>query len=427
MKLPPHTTTIAAVLVIGTLGFVIGRISSPGSPDGTSAPENRIDSVRTSSARGSDAGGHASAATAKRGARPDGTRASAATQEEKLKRLEAIIRGENPLDRSRALLAYIDQLGPGDFEAAIAHFRGLGITESRFGEYAMLLTAWAQADPMAALTYAKANTRSGFATNTILASWAATDPDAAIRWAEANHTGTEANPYFASIIRTLGATDPAKATSLLTGMERSPERGEALDALLPHIVAQGGDAARTWISNLTDESLRNGSMMRAAEQLAQTDPKATADWLLANPGDATKRTLDNVLGVWASNNQAAALAYFEALPRGEDRSNALRGVISAVASQDAAAAAKMLDRYTGDVTDSAIQSFVWHSFGSDPALALSYIGRLSDQGSQERMYSRTLDNWLNHDATAAQAWLQKNSLSANVQRYLQGKAAQGQQ
>lgn len=423
MKLPP-ATTIAAALVICAVGFFVGRLSSPSASEQAAASGEPQLAPTRSSSRGTDPAGHAAAA-AKRTPRQDSGRPTAGTSsaEDKLKRLETIVRGENALDRNRALLAFIDQLAPGDFEAAIAQFRGLGITESRFSEYAMLLTAWSQVDPLAALTYAKANTSSGFATNTILAAWAATDPDAAIQWAQTNHTGTEANPYLAGIIRTLGATDPARATALLTGMPRSQERGEALDAMLPHLLAQGNEATRAWISALTDESLRNGSMMRAAEKLAQADPKGTADWLLANPGEATKRSLDDVLGTWAATNQTAALAYFEALPKGESRSDALRGVISAVATQDAGSAAKMIDRYAGDVTDGTIRSFVWHSFGSDPALALNYIGRISDTDNQERMYSRTLDHWLSRDPASAQAWMQQNTLPENVLRNFQNKPA----
>ena len=420
MKLPP-ATTLAAAFVIGVVGFLVGRISTPGSHDSAAAGDSQLAPARSSS-RTADASNHAAGPT-KRTARPDSNRAATATREEKLKRLESIVRGENALDRNRALLAFIDQLAPGDFEAAIAKFRGLGITESRFSEYAMLLTAWSQVDPTAALAFAKTNTRSNFAATTILSSWAATDPDAAISWAQANHTGTDANPYLAGIIRTLGATDPARASALLTGMPRSQERGEALDAMLPHVLAQGSDAARAWISALSDESLRNGSMMRAADQMAQSDPKATADWLLANPGEASKRSLDNVLGVWAANDEKAAVAFFQALPAGESRSNALRGVITAVASDNPSAAATMIERYPADVTEGTLQSFIWHSFGSDPALAINYIGRISDPGSQERMYSRTLDNWLSRDPAAAQTWMQQNTLPENVARQFQDRAA----
>ncbi|MEI7909053.1 MAG: hypothetical protein WCK77_05405 [Verrucomicrobiota bacterium] len=420
MKLPP-AATLATALAIGVVGFLVGRVSTPGAADAAANGDSPSIPTRSSS-RAADETGRSSATT-KRSARPDGGRNATATAEERLKRLESIMRGENALERNRALLAYIDQIAPGDFEAAIAKFRGLGITESRFSEYAMLLTAWSQHDPTAALAYAQANSRSGFAATTILSSWAATDPEAAIRWAQANHTGTDANPYLAGIIRTLGATDPARASGLLTGMPRSQERGEALDAMLPHLLAQGADATRAWISALTDDSLRNGSMMRAADQMAKTDPKGTADWLLANPGEATNRSLDRVLGTWAASDEKAAVAYFEALPRGDSRGDAFRGVISAVAANNAAAAATMIDSHAADVTDSTLQTFVWHSFGSDPALALNYVGRIADPGNQERMYSRTLDTWLNDDPAAAQAWMQKNALPEKVARQFQDRAA----
>ncbi|KAB2642418.1 MAG: hypothetical protein DVB26_02615 [Verrucomicrobia bacterium] len=205
MKLPPHTSSIAAAVFIGIGGFFIGKLTTPDPHDAAeaSAPQSR--SLRSSS-RASYAADHATATTKR--SRPDTGRSPTAA--EKLKRLESIVRGANALDRNRALLAYIDQLAPADFQAAIDKFRDLGITDSRLSEYAMLLTAWSQVDPTTALAYAQANTRSGFATSTILSTWAATDPDAAIRWAEANHTGTDANPYLAGIIRTLGASDPAR-------------------------------------------------------------------------------------------------------------------------------------------------------------------------------------------------------------------------
>jgi len=421
MKLTP-ATTIAAAVLIAVAGFLVGKFTSPGSSDAPDASDSRNATLRSSS-RTANSADH-SAASSKRNAHPDSSHS--ASGGDKLSRLEAIVRGENALDRNRALLAYIDQLAPGDFEAAIAKFRGLGITESRFSEYAMLLTAWSQVDPTAALAYAQANTRSGFAATTILSTWAATDPEAAIRWAQANHTSTDANPYFAGIIRTLGATDPARASALLTSMPRSNERGEALDAMLPHVLAQGTDAARAWISALTDDSLRNGSMMRAADQMAQTDPKGTADWLLANPGEATKRNLDNVLAAWATADKTAAVAYYEALPKGEERGNALRGVISAISGQDPAAAAGMINSHPADITDGTIQTFVWHSFGSNPALALNYVGSIADPGNQENMYNHSLDRWLSRDPASAQAWIQQNPLPDNVTRHLQERAAQAQ-
>lgn len=392
-----------------------GRISSPGSPavvqDG---PAGKRPSRSSGQSAAEAAGG-----LGKKTQHPDrSARAAAASSTERMGRLESIMRGENPLDRNRALLAFIDQLGPGDFEAAVAHFRSLGITDSRSGEYALLLSAWAKADPLAALTYAKANTTSRFATNTILTSWAAMDPEAAIRWAQANHEGDGANPYLAGIIRSLAAADPLRATQLLTGMPRSQERGEALDAMLPHLLTQGADAARAWISGLTDDSLRDGAMMRTATQLAASDPAGTAAWLAANPGPATQRRMDDVYAVWVGQDQQAALSSLAALPSGENRSNALRGVISNVATTDPNGALTMMNRFPNDVTDRVVQQFVWHSFGSDPSGAVSQIARIADEGQRNQMYGRMVGSWLERDAAAATAWLRNNPLPPAVQEQL---------
>jgi hypothetical protein len=415
MKLKP-ITAFAALLLIGAGAFMAGRVSSTG-------PSATVETGpgETKSARSSSSSSSLSPETGIGTKRTSQTRAESKRQEtpkERLARLESIVRGENSLDRNRALLAYIDQLGPGDFEEAVASFRALGITESRMGEYSLLLTAWAQVDPTSALAFAKENTRNSFAQNTILTTWATTDPDAAIRWAQANFDGDGANPYLPGIIRGLVGTDPAKATELLASMPRSEERGEGLDFILPHLLQQGTAETQAWITALKDDVLRNGAMMRVAEDLAKTDPAGTAAWLMANPGEATQRRMDDVYGVWASQDTDAALSSFGSLPPGNERSNALRGVVSAVAAEDPKAAVALMDRYPTDVNDRMVQNFVWHSFGTDPAVAATQIARISDQGDREAMYRRTLDAWFDRDPTAAQAWVQSNAIPESVQSHL---------
>lgn len=413
-------TTIAALLVFGFGGFMAGRISSP-SAVADASDQNGAKS-RSARISGQDGGSAGNPGVLRRTVRSERGDRSAIKPEDqsadRQARLEAIVRGENALDRNRALLAFIDQLAPGDFEAAVDHFRGLGITESRFGEYAMLLSAWAKVDPLAALAYAKANTGGGFATNTILSAWASADSEAAIRWAESNHQGEGANPYLTGIIRTIGGTDPMRATQLLTGMPRSVERGQALDAFLPHLLGQGGEATREWIDNLADDALRNGAMLRAADQLAMTDPAGTAAWLLANPSEATQRRMDDVYSAWARQDEQGALASMAALPAGENRSNALRGLVTSTAVRDPQAAVSMMDRFPDDVTDRVVQNFIWHSFGNDPSVAVNQIARISDERERERMYRRTMDAWLERDQAAATAWMQRNPLPASVQEHI---------
>lgn len=419
MKLKP-VTIFAALLVIGAGGFLAGRISSPaveaaaggGGPAGGTRSSSPSLSLETGVFRKNDA---AARTREKRQESP----------EARLARLESIVRGENSLDRNRALLAYIDQLGPGDFEEAVAHFRELGITENRMGEYGLLLTAWAEADPTAALAYAEKNTRNGFARDTILTTWATTDPDAAIRWAQANFDGDGANPFLPGIIRGLMGSDAAKATELLASMPRSEERGRGLDFILPHLFEKGTEATRDWIAGIADETLRNGAMVRAAGKLAESDPAGTAAWLMENPGEARERRLDDVYGAWAGKDAQAALASFASLPAGEDRSNALRGVVSGIAGEDPKAAVSLMDQYPGDVTDRVVQNFIWHSFGTDPEMAASQIGRITDEGQRDAMYRRVLESWSEDEPAKAAAWMQANAVPESVRNELARRQQEG--
>jgi hypothetical protein len=405
----------AALLVTGAAGFMIGRNTKPeitGNDEPAGPPATR--SSRATQSPSSDSVRAGSTRESRTSSRNPMQSATA-----RLARLESIVRGENPLDRNRALLAFIDQLAPEDFEEAVAHFRSLGITEDRFGEYSLLLSAWAKTDPLAALDYARANTRGGFATNTILTTWASIDPQSAIRWAESNHSGDEANPYMVGVIRGIAGTDPELATTLLTGMPRSRERGDALDAVLPYLLAQGNDAARSWIENISDEALRSGAMLRVAERLAASDPAGTAAWLVANPSEATRRRMDDVYSTWARQDERAAMVSLESLPSGDNRSNALRGILNSIAENDPAKAVSIMDRYPNDLNDRVVEDFVWNSYRSNPAIAVEQIARMSDAGWRDQMYRRTLSRWLERDAAAANAWIQSNPVPQTVLERIQ--------
>ena len=408
----------AALVVTGLAGFLAGRATQQPTA-GTSAEETQGPAATRASR--SQINSVVESAGNSRDARP-GERIATLSQSRRLARLEDIVRSENPLERGQSLLAFLDQLDPGDFEEIVHHFRSLGITESRFGEYALMLSAWAKHDPLTALAYAKENTGNRFATDTILTTWASLDPLSAIRWAEQNHTGDGANPYMAGIIRGIAADDPELASSLLTAMPRSRERGEALDALLPHLLAQGGDATRAWIANLDDDALRNGAMMRAAERLAEGDPAGTVSWLLENPGEATQRRMDDVYNVWVRNDAQAAQASLATLPAGEARSNALRGMVSGIGSSDPSTAISLMDRYPQDVTDRVVHSFVWSSFWNHPEMALGQVTRLDNEGQQNHLYRRLLDQWIERDPGAAQGWIRSNPLPAPVLEHLERRA-----
>ena len=138
MKITP-ITALAALVLVGIGGFMAGRISFSGNSNRTSDNPAETKSVRTSS-RDSSAD---SAATSKRPSRAnESLNSSKGARTNRASRFVAILSNENPLERNRALLAFIDQLGPGDFKQAVTDLRKLDLSDSREGEYLLLLSAW---------------------------------------------------------------------------------------------------------------------------------------------------------------------------------------------------------------------------------------------------------------------------------------------
>lgn len=403
----------ALTVIVGSIGFMIGRNSQSSSPAETVSTSGSTSSFRSGGSDSSAAStSRRSSATARVGIEKSATSGSTVDPMARLQEIKTIT---DPLERTRLWLQLVDSLSPEQFEDFVAAYRAEGIAPENMGDYAMLLTAWAKVDPQAALDYASKNTGSPFARQTILAAWAAIDPNSAISWAKSNHEGEGANPWMVGVIKGLAFQDPELASSLLREMPRSVERGEALDTLLPALLQQKGiDGARDWASSLTDPALKDGAMTRIADRTIEKDPAGAADWLIANPSETTNRRVDDALYAMARKDQTAAMAFFNKLPAGNDRSNALRGIINATAIDNPQKAVSLMDAHSGDVNNRVVEQFVWHSFRQDPQTAVSNISRLTNAEEQERMYSRTLDWWMERDQQAAVNWVNSNTLPPKV-------------
>lgn len=404
---------ISLTLIVGAIGFMIGQKSSaPAANAGETAglvndgSGNSSATAQTSASRSASASRKADAGTAKAG--------TSSSKGDALTRLEEIKNINDPLDRARMWLQFVDGLSAEEFEGVVAAFRADGSSQANIGEYSLLLNAWAKVDPLSALEYAKANTNNPFARQTILATWAAYDPNSAISWAKTNHEGDGPNPWMVGVIRGLAFQDPELASSLLKEMPRSEERGQALDSLLPALLKQGVDSARSWASSITDEALREGAIMRLAERTLDSDPEGTADWLIANPSEATNRRMDDALSAMARKDESSALAYYNQLPAGDARSNALRGIVNTIAQEDPAKAVALMDQHSGDVNNRVVEQFVWNSFRKDPGTAVSNIARMTNTEERDRMYSRTIEWWMGRDEQAAMKWVSGNTLPENV-------------
>lgn len=341
--------------------------------------------------------------------------------------IQEIVQMNDPIERTEALLSFLNQLSPAEFEEVVASFRDLGITRERMGEYAIMLTAWAKTDPLGALTYAEENTGTAFARQTILSTWAQSQPDAAIAWAQENFESKEggnndANPWMVGIIKGLAGSDLNQATTLLEELPYSRGRGDALSSVLSKLRTQGMDDAKAWALNLTDERLQSGAISRLAAEMADEDPAGTLAWVETVSPEALERSASNVVQRWAEDDPESAMAWVEQQPEAI-KAQAAEGMISTLAEDNPQQAAEWLNPYIGNPEfDDAIEKLVWKTSESDPLLSSNWIMNLTNERNQTRTYHRALRQMVQADAEATLSFIQNNEVPEGIreraERYL---------
>jgi hypothetical protein len=413
MKLPPLNVS-AICIFIGLGGFILGKITN-GNPEVSEHDrlletserlfqQRSIEGETDSNKR--ERSNHPNRPTQQRGSK---------SLDQKLNKLEEIARSSNPLSRGRAMLEWIDSLAPEEYEAAGARFRSLGLENSFYGEYSMLLDAWAKVDPISALNFASAK-KKGFSmgTATVINQWASRDADAAIAWAKSNHEGDATNPYMAIIIKGIAASDPDRATALLQELPRGSVRNTALHLMTPHLVEMGEEGAKKWISELGDDNLRSGAIAELAVAYARNDPARSATWLLENINERTIGSFDDVYSRWAEVDPAAAISHFENIQDRNVKSRALTGIVLQDARKNPQATADLMNRFPNDLTESTVQNFIYSTYLVTPNLAVDQIGKLQSEVARNHMYRRTLSSWLQRDEVAARNWINSANLPAAV-------------
>ncbi|MFK7909427.1 MAG: hypothetical protein AB8F34_02375 [Akkermansiaceae bacterium] len=340
--------------------------------------------------------------------------------------IKEIMNSQNPLARTQALIDLINRLGPDEFEQTVADFRGMGITRERMSEYAMLLHAWGKTDPLAALEYAKENTGTPFARQTILASWAEDSPDSAISWANSNHEGEGANPWLIGVIRGIASSNPEKASEIMATLPYSRERGDALSSIVPHIAKLGKDKANEWLNTLEDERLRAGGAAYLADIMAKSNPAEAAEWVLnLRDEEAITRAAGSVADEWAEVDLDAAISWTDSLPE-KAKTSAARQVIGHYASEDPAKASAWLSTMSDqEGYQDVVSSYIWNTARENPEMSLSKVAEISDERSRLRYYSRIYDRWQQRDTDSAQAWLQNSQLSEEVKKSIQSRRERG--
>ncbi|MDB6076651.1 MAG: hypothetical protein JWO82_398 [Akkermansiaceae bacterium] len=323
------------------------------------------------------------------------------------KRLRGILAIADPLDRTRALLAYLERLEPGDFALNVAACRRLGLPATA-EEYELLFTAWAKADLHGALAFAGEDR---VAVRTVLNVWSASDPEAAHEWVLANHAGDDPNPLLGIVIPAIAQGDGARAMGLIAGLPRE-DRWYVFHQMVPRLIRQGEAGVRAWLETVP-EKLRGEAVSQIANEMAPANPAGAVAWLQQYPDAARTANVAGIFRALLEADREGAMRTFDDLPAGRLRQEALRGlVVQEIFRGDATAALVKMDGAAADVDDSMLEVWAAKAMAAAPAAALEEVLRMQDLELRDASYRKALRHWLRADEAAAQGWLRDHGLPA---------------
>ncbi len=392
------------VLALGA-GVMIGRLSAP--DDGTAGTAGTSD-TRSASAKSSDRGAEGGLSLAERiqRKREAGPREAGKPVD---KDLQSIMESTSRLDRTQRLLAFLDRLPADQFAGVYEEFRNSPGANLRGSERSLILQAWAERDPLSALSFINEKGGEDWERETAVATWAANDPQAAFAWASSAKDEGDVNNWLLGATRGIAATNPELARDFIGQLE-GRTRDQALDAVKPYVMQYGFEYATTWIGGVEDAGVRNRASREMARDLANLDPAQAGQWNAAMTDVETRRDVsETVADRWARADLAAARTWVEGLPE-DTKSEAAEGIARRYAREDPAAAAQWLTGLGNNPDlDGARRILIEESFRRSPETSLEFVSSISDVRAQEGYYQRYLSGWLREDEAAARQWLNSNA------------------
>lgn len=185
--------------------------------------------------------------------------------------------------------------------------------------------------------------------------------------------------------------DPAAAGRYAKSLPAGKWRDTIVRQIARGWAGQDPTDAEKWASRLPDQTERDSAVSTICFQVAQTDARNAVEIAERQGLDvAPGAVLENLVGLWASQDIPSASAWIQAFPAGNER-DAMWGRLAYVqsASQPAAAADLVLDRIPAGPTQNEATISVLHQWAArDLTAATAWVGQfppgaLRDRAEQE--------------------------------------------
>jgi hypothetical protein len=166
----------------------------------------------------------------------------------------------------------------------------------------------------------------------------------------------------------------------------------------------------------------------AISGLAKTDPQAAAQQAAGlAAGDSKDRAVEGVVNVMSRTNPQAAAEYLMQQGGVDAQAESMRSVIPNWVNKDPAAAMGFVNALPqGQVKDSGVRSYVWSNRSAPPGELVQMAETISDEGERNRTVGWMVGRWMNEDANAARAYVEKSTtISDRMKEHLLNEGQQG--
>lgn len=328
----------------------------------------------------------------------------------------------NPIKRAAAFAKALENLNQGNISQTLKEFELLPMGFENMQEYKMLLYAWSQFDPLAAIDYCKGRASgigAGFATAGVLEGWANLDPEAAREWVEDPENAGMAKIYNFGLVRGWANRDLEGATDYVMGLEGGEEVGKLVGILTEKHNREGGfSQASSWADTLPNAKLKEGAFMNLSRSFARDRPEDVAGWLEYHPNEKySDKAFENLGKRWSETDPESSIDYFSNLPDGKSQEVGIKSSISNWAKQDPLAAGEWLNgREPGSQLDSALAAYASTVATKDGGAAMEWAISITDEKLQQTTIRKVGQDWYRQDKESVEAWLPDSGLSEGEQK-----------
>ena len=328
----------------------------------------------------------------------------------------------NPIKRSAAYARAFENLNRDNIGQALKAFESLPMGFENMQEYKMLLYAWSQFDPLAAIDYCKGRASgigAGFATAGVLEGWANRDPESARAWVEDPANAGMAKLYNFGLIKGWANRDLQGATDYVMGLEGGEEVGKLVGIITESFIRAGGfSQASTWADALPNAKLKEGALMNLSRSFSRDRPEDVAGWLESHANEKySAKAFENLGKRWSETDPESSIDYFSNLPDGKSQEVGIKSSISNWAKQDPLSAGDWLnERESGPKLDSALAAYASTVSTKDGGAAMEWAISISDQKLQQSTIKKVGQEWYRQDKDAVEAWLPSSGLSKTAQK-----------